>query len=367
MSEHRFTDVSGAAPPGDPDFWQPVIFRAAEIDAEIGRLCDIPRPANGRRTSVFTHPRSPSESPSLAPGIRVSLEVLLPGERTTPVRHTSTQVGFCVRGSGTVEFEDRSIEIARYDAWNHPSWQPYAIRNDSAEPFVRFTYSNAPLLERLSVHLVDDAVEMSAADHRADETTDPDEADANRTSPYGTFELGDGAMLMPYETLINPPSLPSRALHWPWVDVKGHLDQLEALGDSYVGRRLYLLYNPLTGRTNGTTPSFFATITIRPPSIVDRPHRHVSAAINYFFHGSGWSRVGGQRYEWSAGDLMLTAPGWMIHHHASGDDSHVYELTVQDQPMNIAMESLLWQEDLKRPARVLGSEPGFATNRVVPA
>ena len=27
------------------------------------------------------------------------------------------------------------------------------------------------------------------------------------------------------------------------------------------------------------------------------------------------------------------------------------------------MESLLWQEDLKRPARVLGAESGFSTNR----
>ena len=139
--------------------------------------------------------------------------------------------------------------------------------------------------------------------------------------------------MMPYETLINPPAVASRAHHWPWLDVKAHLDKLDALGDDYVGRRLYLLHNPATGRTNGTTPSFFATMTIRPPAIVDRPHRHVSAAINYFFHGSGWSRVAGQRYEWGAGDLMLTAPGWAIHNHASGPDERVYELTVQDQPL----------------------------------
>jgi gentisate 1,2-dioxygenase len=41
----------------------------------------------------------------------------------------------------------------------------------------------------------------------------------------------------------------------------------------------------------------------------------------------------------------------------------VYELTVQDQPLNIFMESLLWQESLKKPAALLGSEPGFETNR----
>ena len=216
----------------------------------------------------------------------------------------------------------------------------------------------------MNVHLVEDLADLPAAAgaRGADEPHD-EAADARRVSPFGTFELADGAYLMPYETLIDPPSLPSPALHWAWDGVRQHLDRLEELGESYVGRRLYLMYNPLSGRTNGTTPSFFATITIRPPAIVDRPHRHVSAAINYFFHGSGWSRVGGQRYEWGPGDLMLTAPGWMIHHHASDPVEHVYELTVQDQPLNLAMESLLWQEDLKRPPRVLGAEAGFATNR----
>ena len=75
-----------------------------------------------------------------------------------------------------------------------------------------------------------------------------------------------------------------------------------------------------------------------------------------------YSTVAGNRYEWTAGDLMLSAPGWAVHNHASYDEQ-VYELTVQDQPLNIYMESLLWQEDLKHPAAVLGSEAGFETNR----
>ena len=72
--------------------------------------------------------------------------------------------------------------------------------------------------------------------------------------------------------------------------------------------------------------------------------------------------VEGKVYQWKAGDLMLSAPGWAVHNHASYDD-YVYELTVQDQPLNIAMESLLWQESLKMPMAVLGVEEGFGTNR----
>jgi len=157
-------------------------------------------------------------------------------------------------------------------------------------------------------------------------------------------------------------SVASRALHWPWTEVEKHLLELESLGRDYVGRRLYLLHNPITGRTNGTTPSFFATMTIRPAGVVDRPHRHSSAAINYYFQGRGRSTVEGRILEWKAGDLMLSAPGWAVHNHASHDE-RVYELTVQDQPFGIATESLLWQEDLKHPPALLGTESGFATNR----
>jgi len=340
--------------------WPPVLITRETIDSEIERLAALPRPANGRRQVQFVHPSASPATPGLNPGVRVTMEVLLPGEETTPIRHNSTQVNFCIRGSGSTIVGGKRIDFRQYDVWNHPSYLPYRHVNDSKELHVRFTYSNAPLLEMLRVHLVDENPPLAANMAVVEETP----ASGNRgQSPYGTFAIdADGAELMPYEILISPPAVESKALHWPWAVVKENLDKLVALGSDYIGRRLYLMYNPMTGRTNGTTPSFFATITIRPPNIIDRPHRHVSAAINYYFRGSGYSVVEGQRYEWRAGDLMVSAPGWAVHNHASYDEA-VYELTIQDQPLHIMMESLMWQESLKAPAAILGSAIGFATNR----
>jgi gentisate 1,2-dioxygenase len=345
--------------PLELNFWEPIIFRSDTIQAEIDRLAGARTPPAERQVQ-FVHPRSVEPGLGLAPGIRVTLSVLLPGEATEPVRHNATEVNFCIQGRGTSQVGHKEIPFNLYDVWTTPSFEPHCHVNDGSDIQVRLTYSNAPLLEKLNVYLLEDAPVV--ADEEAPSTEVKDEPE--RSSPFGSFYLEDGqAMLMPYETLVNPETVPSLALHWPWSEVHGHLDELVGLGKSYVGRRLYLMYNPSTGRTNGTTRSFFATMTIRPPNIVDRPHRHVSAAINYFFRGHGWSRIGGRKYEWNAGDLMLTAPGWMVHNHASGDES-VYELTVQDQPFHIAGESLLWQEDLKHPARLLGYESGFVTNRV---
>jgi gentisate 1,2-dioxygenase len=223
------------------------------------------------------------------------------------------------------------------------------------------TYSNGALLDMMNVHVVEENPQPVL--RPVDPAGPSSNTDSRRSSPYGTFQLNEeGAWMMPYEKLINPPTVESPALYWPWQQVKEHLDKLEALGSDYIGRRLYLLYNPMTGRTNGTTPSFFATMTVRPPKIIDRPHRHSSAAVNYYFSGSGRSIVERKVYRWKAGDLMLSAPGWAVHNHAS-DDEPVYELTIQDQPLNIAMESLLWQENLKEPPALLGAEAGFETNR----
>ncbi|HXQ51433.1 MAG TPA: AraC family ligand binding domain-containing protein [Stellaceae bacterium] len=356
-----FLDRTGAQPVS-PELWPAVVIPKEAIDQEIERLASLPRPANGRRRALIKHPLN-ARSHGLAPGIEVALDVLLPGERTVPYRQNSTQVNFVIGGAGHSVIGGKRFAVDCYDVWNTPSMHAYWHGNDGKVPFVRLTYSNAALLEMMNIHFVEEnPPPVEAVKHEAVSAEDAQ----RKVSPYGTFKLNeDGAYLMPYEALINPPAVESKALHWPWQDVRKELMKLEALGKDYVGRRLYLLYNPMTGRTNGCTPSFFATMTIRPPGIVDRPHRHSSAAINYYFHGTGRSTVEGKVYRWKAGDLMLSAPGWAVHNHASDDGDYVHELTVQDQPLTIAMESLLWQESLKLPLAVLGQQEGFGTNKAM--
>lgn len=355
--EYRFIDRTGMEQE-KKKLIPSVLIKKSEIDAEIERLASLPTPTNGRRVSLISCPAT-GTGDGLAPGIAVSLSVLKPGESTAPIRHNSFLVDFCIRGAGHTIIEGQRIDYRTHDVWTTPPWSIYQHFNDTDELQVRLSYSNSPLLEKLQVYVVDENPKVT---ERAPESAG-EEYDPAKVSPYGTFELTeDGAYLMPYEKLINPEHIEIKPLHWPWALVKRELDKLRALGKSYVGRRLYLMYDPATGRTNGTTLSFFATITIRPANIVDRPHRHVSAAINYYFQGRGYSTVEGQRYEWEAGDLMLSAPGWAIHNHASKDED-VYELTIQDQPMHLALGSLLWHEDLRREPKLLGLSQGFVTNR----
>ena len=78
MRNDYFRDCTGTTPK-PLDLWEPIVIPKEEIDAEIERLANLPVPANGRRRSVFVHPRNQT-SQGLAPGIEVALDVLKPGD-----------------------------------------------------------------------------------------------------------------------------------------------------------------------------------------------------------------------------------------------------------------------------------------------
>jgi gentisate 1,2-dioxygenase len=354
----ELVDVSGqAARP--QTFWPTVVLPKASIGAEIERLASIARPADGRRASSVNHPMNTGPVPAYAPGIDVMIIVLKPGEQTVPILRSSSHVDMCIRGTGVVKTGNREFRVEKFDVWNTPSMEPQIYRNDGQDLFVRLSYSNAPLLERLEVHYVSDNAEASAPGvEGAALAADQRRArDAAKPIIIGS----DGAQMLGYEWLIDIDTVESKALHWPWKEVSPHLENVYGMDLAYTGRHLYVLYNPATERRIGTSHSFFATIAKLPPGKVDKPHRHSSAAINYIMWGHGKSVVNGEKIEWQEGDLHFSAPGWSVHNHASREQGFM-ALTIQDHPLHIAMESLLWQETLKSPILKLGSDQGIQTN-----
>jgi len=351
-----FVDVSEQAP-RKQYHWPSVIVPRASIDAEIERLASVARPSTGYRSTAVSHPANTGLVPAFAPGIDVTIEVLKPGEVSPPISRNSTMVDMCICGSGVATIGAKSFEVERFDVWNTPSMAPYSYRNDGNDLFVRMSYSNAPLLERLEVHYVDRNPKLVS-----DAATPSSEPKGRARDQAEAIDLGpDGARLLGYEYLIDIDTVEWKPLLWKWKEVDPHLDKVHRRDLRYTGRHLYLLYNPATERRMGTSPCFFATIAKYPPDKIDQPHRHVSAAINYYFIGHGKSAVMGKRLEWEAGDLHLSAPGWAVHHHGSREQGFC-ALTIQDHPLHIAMDSLLWQETMKAPILKLGSQMGFQTN-----
>ena len=357
----RFVDVSGAAP-REQELWPSVIIPKEAIDAEVSRLADAPRPANGRRATLVVHPLAKTPGLGLAPGIDVTINVLKPGEECAPVVRNSVQVDMCIAGRGTAIIGTRELAADQFDVWNTPSMEPHYCRNTGKDLFVRLSFSNAPLLEKLEIHYVDE--NMNAKERRIRSGDQPAGVAVGKRARdvAETLDIGtEGAQLLGYEYLIDIDVVESKPLLWPWKEVSPHLEKVYQRDLKYTGRHLYVLYNPATERRIGTAHCFFATIAKYPPGKVDRPHRHSSAAINYYFFGHGKSTVMGKHLEWKAGDLHLSAPGWAVHNHASREQGFC-ALTIQDHPLQIAMESLIWQETMDTAIVKLGSQKGVETN-----
>jgi gentisate 1,2-dioxygenase len=340
--------------PEQPTPWRPFKVPAAAIDATIERLAALPAAADGYRAASIIHPDSTGTVRSFAPGIDVIVEVLLPGESTTPLRRNSSQVVIGIKGRGQVLAGDRSIGLERWDVSNLPSMKPYTYRNDGDGVWARLVYSNRPLLAKMGVSYSE---KVDPIHHEASAVPEPS-SKYNRTNAPEFVVSELGSRVRGYEFLTDIEVVANHAEHWPWAEVTKHLSS--DLGD---GKRVILAYyNPATERRNGATHSFFVTATqvpagFPPISADSRGHRHSSTAINYHFRGTGSSIVDGEEIDWGPGDLLLSAPGWREHLHRPGPDM-IGVFTVQDHPLHIGMESLIWQEDMNGPILTLGAEAG---------
>lgn len=364
-SGFRIVDVS-AATPHEPDYWEPIVVPCAVIDAEIERLAALPEAPNGRRSSMIVHPRATAPGLGFAPGIDVTINVLKPGEHTVPLRRNSNLVEMCIRGTGRVTAGDQRFDVVRWDVWNLPAMQAQHFANTGDDLFVRLSYSNAPLLEKMECYFVEENPQRVGDSHGSSAetvTATATAADARMRMQYArenapNLPIGDnGARLCGYEYLVDIQVVENKALHWPWQQVEPHVP----LHPGTNQRPIMLMYNPATERRNGTTHSFFATIAATPPNAKPRPvgpgHRHSSVAINYWFQGKGESIVNGRTVKWTEGDLMLSGPAWSEHAHYPGPGGMAV-LTIQDHPLQIGMESLIWQEEMDGAILALGSEAG---------
>jgi gentisate 1,2-dioxygenase len=336
--------------------WPALMVRRAEIEAQIERLADLERPESGLRRTHIVHPNS-SIGLGFSPAIRVSLEVLKPGEVTEPTQHLGASVGFPIFGSGVAQVADIELAFEQYDTLSIPSLAPYQYCNNSNELQARLTYSTTPVLEMLGVaHGVADP-DMGSMSYDAEIIRERD------PSADEVVELpGGGATVRSYEALVDPDTGAQTPEHWSWATVQEWLGPHIKLGDAYEGRMVAVLAHRANERNLGTTPTLSAMYGTMPPRFTMPAHRHSAASIVYHFGGSGHSVVGGRKFEWHAGDLMWGAPGMAIHFHASHDEQD-WAMIVQDNALQLAMDNEFWQENLKQPPILIGSHQGYRTNR----
>ncbi len=149
-------------------------------------------------------------------------------------------------------------------------------------------------------------------------------------------------------------------VHWRAAD----LDRLlRRIGESLkleVGgqRRTLRLANP--GLSQGTTPTFWASIQYILPGEVATGHRHAATALRFIMRGSGADTiVEGERYAMNEGDLVLT-PSWTWHDHENGTDQPMVWLDVLDISLVRSLHAVFFEgSDAPRQSAGADSDRSF--------
>src|SRR5258705_448701 len=125
--------------------------------------------------------------------------------------------------------------------------------------------------------------------------------------------------------LIKAPREESQS--WP-VDgrrIAMHLEQFEKSDESKHGATYFLMGR--SGKQNGfkATAVAISSIFVDLPHTKSHSHAHPEAYL-YALEGSGYSEIGGKRYDWVQGDAVHVPPGMMHHQHFNPHDVDMREL-----------------------------------------
>ena len=115
--------------------------------------------------------------------------------------------------------------------------------------------------------------------------------------------------------------------YWP-IDgrrISIHEEQFDLSTETKHGATYFLMGR--SGKQNGfkATSVAISSIFVDLPHSKSHSHAHPEAYL-YALQGSGYSEIGGRRYEWEQGDAVHVPPGMMHHQHFNPTDQEMKEL-----------------------------------------
>lgn len=297
-----FGGAGGPKPEPEPAFhwpWRvlgPLMDRAVAetgMDDAERRVLSLANPAHGRDDYFRA-----------TTNLNAGLQILMPGERARPHRHSMDALRFVVEGKGAATIVDgKRCDMERGDLILTPAWTWHEHIHDGAGRVI--------WLDSLDVPLVQD---MDAT------FFEPGPAKDFPVLPADTAFTAAG--LVPAESLSTPYS---PLFRYPWPQARGALDVTPAGED---GSRLLRYVNPATGGpVLSRLDCYLLGLSRGKPT---RRSRTTSNAVCFVVEGSGSTTVGDVKIDWEENDIF-TLPHWSwTSHTASSEDAIVFLSTDRD-------------------------------------
>jgi gentisate 1,2-dioxygenase len=329
--------VANAIEPWEPASASvPMLWRYAALRPHVLRSLDLVTPERAGRRVVYLVNPGRREAAAAVGWLYTGLQVMNPGEKASAHRHSSSALRFIMEGRGAYTIVDgHEVTLGRNDFVLTPNgtWHEHGVAPDGTVCIWQDGL-DIPLVNAMEANFFEVHPHLAqAVAHPVDDTSAIFGAPALR--PEGAAWGKPHSPLLKYEWGPTYEALRRHAAAAP--------------GSNFDGTLMHYV-NPLTG--GPVMPTIGAAMQLLRPGERTRAHRHTGSAVYQAAKGSGFSIVGGRRFDWTERDIFCV-PSWAWHEHANAsasEDACLFQFN--DLPVIRALG--LWREE----ALAGGHQPG---------
>lgn len=264
---------------------KPYLVRAGELvqekDAE-------------RRVLMLINPAR--EGPYTTDTVYAGLQLVMPNETAPAHRHVAFAMRFVIEGNGGfTAVHGKRIAMNRGDVILTPTWNWHDHGKDGSGPMIWLDALDLPSFIHFPVHFVE----------HYDKPRYPAENIDTSQSP----------------------------IVFPWIKMQEQLDEMEG---EWVSREYLKADGSYVSKTLGPSAERINRGASSPPV------RETASSVYHVIVGSGYSEIGGKKYEWRTGDIFCI-PSWYKYQHFAGSSETVYLYRFDDKPMIKALGFYRWE------------------------
>ncbi|MDF3337119.1 cupin domain-containing protein [Mycolicibacterium septicum] len=290
----------------------PYLWRWSELYpllTEASDVVDLGEDADRRALNAFNPERVFGTTHTLVAGY----QLVQPGESAPAHHHSPGAIRFMLQGSGHTIVDGEPVLMEPGDLVLTPSWTWHDHRHEGTEAMVWLDGLDVPFVKGMRAAFYEDfpGQQLQPLTKRQGHSV--------RRYGSGFRPVGDRATT-PYSPLMN----------YKWDTAYAALSDLAADGtDPHRGVSLEYT-NPQTG--GHVLPTMSCYLQLLPADFATEPLRHTSSTVYCVVRGSGYSVLGGQRFDWERNDFFAV-PSWTWHSHVANADEEVVLFAMSDLPL----------------------------------
>lgn len=279
----------------EPSHAEPaIIWKWREMEPLVAQAADLVKGKEAEHRVLILNNPHLDGPPATTSNIVAAYQCALPGEITSPHRHTPAATRVILEGSGAGTFVDgKRCDMYDGDLIITPNWTWHHHENDSDKRTIWLDILDLPLVGKL------DAVfgEMG-----------PVESYPENISTLADEMFSSGGLI----PQTNSDSVRySPRLRYPWAEVLQAIERAPELED---GTSTLNYVNPIDG--GPMLPTIDSRVVLMQGGQPTIRHRTTANAVCVVMEGEGVSEIGSENFEWGPQDVF-TLPHWTWRSHTA--------------------------------------------------